>query len=180
MTKKNKSGFNKTPAIIAVIVIFIFSAVLLLSRSFSDIYSMDKSEKMSDPKLGKVKNYHSDTLDFSISFPYNFEIEDKLTAVYLRNELGNIDIVRNGTNYKSLSEYLENFDSKRKLTTEERIDMSINGEEAISRIILPSEQNVKQKSYYIYINNAVYIISTTSEALYDDLDRIAQSFRYTP
>lgn len=37
-----------------------------------------------------------------------------------------------------------------------------------------------EKNYFIYVSDSVYSFSTSDKSLYDDLDQIAQSFKYIP
>src|SRR3989338_6411931 len=78
------------------------------------------------------------------------------------------------------SQELKVFQSKRRIEISGTTMLIINGLNSLSRIIKFSEEGIIQKSYYIYVNNSVYILSTKSESLYLALDQIAQSFRYTP
>lgn len=126
------------------------------------------------------KTYSSKVMKFAIDVPYQFRVEDTDVKLTLSVDTGQISIVRNGTNYDNLSDYLAEFDTRRNLTSSEINKISIDGKEAISRLVTFPEEGVRQKSYYIYADSWVYVLSTSSEALFSDLDQIAQSFRYTP
>lgn len=128
----------------------------------------------------ETKSYQSKNLKFEIKAPSEFEFSDNLALVELKDNSGSIAVSRNGTNFSNLKDYLANFDSKRQLTASNTKELNINGLVSISRVVRFLPENKEQKSYYIYANNFVYIISTADTALYDELDQIAQSFRYIP
>ena len=119
-------------------------------------------------------------MKFYIDVPSGFNVQDKGLDFYISNVEGRITVSRNGTNFKTLDEYLNDYDKRQQPTTTDTKKLSISGYDVVSRIISFPEQKIKQKSYYIYVNGAVFIISTQSESLYSDLDQIAQSFRYSP
>lgn len=128
---------------------------------------------------GSSKIYHSNDLQFTIMVPFSFSVNDNSVQVDLVSSQGEISIVRNGTNYPDLKSYIVDFDSKRKLTSSNASYLSVNSDDALSRIVDYPDQKIKQKVYMIYVDNAVYIFSTDSPDLYDELDQIAKSFRYT-
>ena len=123
--------------------------------------------------------YRSKTMKLIIDIPNTYQIEDKQISIDLKKDNSSISIVGNGTNYSNLDDYLVNFDSRRKITVSEASRSSINGYDAISRIVSFPNENITQKSYYIFVSNTVYIFSTSSQELYGDLDQIAKSFKYT-
>ena len=176
-----------------VIIILVLTVAIVLGVAlYSQFQSVPKSSEptptpqtaqavsTSSPEPENTKTFQSKNLHFSIQVSPNFQIKDDDTSVDLVSSDGQISIVRNGTNFNDLNSYISNFDSKRKLVSSNIKKVTINGFEALSRIVKFTEEGVEQKSYYIYINNNVYILSTTSESLYDDLDQIANSFQYTP
>lgn len=126
----------------------------------------------------KTKIYTSKNLNFQIEIPEGLEASDTGITVILSNMNQKITIIRNGTNFDNIDDYIADFDSKRNVSVSNIEKLIIDGNDAISRITSFSEQNVREKSFSIYKNNAVYVISTSAESLYGDLDKIALSFRY--
>ncbi len=144
--------------------------------------AMSKSSNTSNSAImqKETKTYQSKNMHFSIQINSDFQTKDSDSSVYLISSNRQIAIVRNGTNFNDLDSYISNFDSKRKLVSTNSTKLTIDGYEGLSRIVRFTEESMEQKSYYIYVNNYVYILSTFSPILYSDLDKIAQSFRYTP
>ncbi|MBI2621842.1 MAG: hypothetical protein HYW63_04350 [Candidatus Levybacteria bacterium] len=131
-------------------------------------------------EVGKGSStFESKYLNFSLSLPSGFQAKDETSRIIINSDDGQITVNRNGTQFNNLEDYISDFDSKRNLISSETNNTSINGHEALSRLVEYPDQNYSQKSYYIYVEKAVYIFSTTSESLYDELDQIAQSFKYT-
>lgn len=128
----------------------------------------------------QVKTYQSKNMKFSINLSTSTSVKEGLTYVDITFKKGLIDIVRNGTNFSSLSEYLKDSDAKKGVQVSEEDKLMINGYQADTRVETNPSTNKMQKTYYIYVENWAYTLSTSSPSLYGDLDQIAQSFRYTP
>lgn len=178
---RQTSGRKQTSFIFSPPVLVVFVALLLTGTYVyltKNKPSADTSSTVSAPT--QTKTFRSETMEFEIEVPEGFEVEDLTSAVDLNSNKGKISIVRNGTNFKDLNSYLQDFDSKRKVSASSVINLKIDTFKAVSRILNISGSNTEQKSYYIYINNGVYVISTDSSNLYPTLDQIAQSFRYIP
>ncbi len=126
-----------------------------------------------------AKFFESKYLKFSVELPSGFQAIDEATQITIDSQEGKINVSRNGTNYTSLDNYISDFDTKRYLIASDVEKITVSDYELLSRIVEFPDQSVKQKSYYIHINNWVYIFSTSSEELYDELDLIAKSFKYT-
>lgn len=165
--------------LVSVIIAIVASGIIIAGKS-SNTQNIPKetSQNKNGSNLKTFKS--SETLKFSIKFPNNFTAEEKFSTVTLTSNNEIILISRNGTNLISLAKYLDYFDSKRKLTVNESEEIRIENYQAVARLVTFKEEKIKQKSIFIYIDNNVYIISTENEALFSDLDQIAQSFRYTP
>lgn len=116
----------------------------------------------------------SSTMKFSIKVPSSYKVSEKLGSVTINTETGQILISRNGTNFDNLKDYINYSQNNLKNRMKNQQELTINELDAISASI--DNENI----YYIYTENAVYSISTSTEALFDDLDKIAQSFKYTP
>ncbi len=125
------------------------------------------------------KTFDSKTMKFTIQIPSKYTIQDNSLSVDLVLDNLKINITRNGTNFSNLSDYIKDFNSKRRFDLKVSKKESINGYDSLSRLIILPD-NTNQKSYYIYVDHWVYSLSTSSEALYSDLDQIAKSFKYNP
>lgn len=165
--------------LVSVIILIVASGIITTGKnSTTQITPKETSQNKNGSNLKTFES--SETLKFSIKIPDNYTAEEKFSAVTLTSNNGIILISRNGTNLLSLAEYLNYFDSKRKLTVNESKEIRIENYQAVSRFMTFTEEKIKQKSIFIYIDNNVYIMSTENESLYSDLDQIAQSFKYIP
>jgi len=174
---------NKNLIILALVVAMVILAVFILSFK-SNKTSITPPVLQSNTTVGsreKTKTYESKKLNFRMEVPRESDIEEKQTYVDIMIRGMLIDIVRNGTNFGSLRAYLRDSDAKKKvvIVADEKALM-ISGYEVVRRTETNTGSGTKQNLYYIYIDNWVYILSTSSESLFPALDQIAQSFRYTP
>lgn len=122
----------------------------------------------------KTKTFQSTILKFSIEIPDRFTVSENSGRVVLSSTEGKIYIDRNGTNFSNIDDYVKDLSSKNKITLMSQERSITNGLESISGIV------DADKEYFIYTENWVYLLSTSSKSLYLDLDQIAQSFRYIP
>ena len=127
-----------------------------------------------EPSVQSFNEFHSDSLNIFLNIPTNFEIQDKLIDVVLRSGEGKIVIGRSGTNYSSLQEYWVNQPQTNKDGISQEKWLTIDGYEAVSA------QLHNTRLYKIFIDGIIFTIETENPELYDDLEQIAQSFRYTP
>ena len=169
------------PIFLIIIILAAGAAVYFFVKSnmptFQNLYP---SPAPSPTNIVALKTFQSQLMKFSIQLSNDFQIEEKFTTVILSSSKGEILISRNGTNFKNLKDYLNDLDTKNKVTIVEQKTLSINDYEVFLRSEKYSGSEKMTKVYVIYVDNWVFAISTTSESLYDDLDPIAQSFRYTP
>lgn len=107
---------------------------------------------------------------FTVQIPQGFNAEEKFATIFVKNQTGEIRIRQNTTNFMSLEEYIKNSRNNLNTILEKRASKEINGLTSISGFV------EKEKIYFIYSNQKVYIISTDRIELYDFLDQIAQSF----
>jgi len=166
--------------IIIIVFIFLFGIVIYLATNTNKTYEPQTSTGIAS--RSDAGNFKSKDLKFTITIPSLYTVKEGQTYVeVLLNGVIAFDIVRNGTNFESLDTYLKDFDIKKQLTivTDEKT-LTINGHQSVSRIETNTGSKIKQKLYYIYVDNWVYSVSTSSPSLFPDLDQIAQSFRYTP
>jgi len=160
-----------------IVFIFLFGLVIYLLGNTNKTYVPQTSTAIN---TRDVKTYSSKSMKFSIDVPDRFHVSDAVDKLTLLDNNKEINIIRNGTDYENISDYIANFDARRNLIASETKRTFIDGNEALSRLVEFPEENSKQKSYYIYVDNWVYILSTSSESLFPALDQIAQSFRYNP
>ncbi len=151
-----------------IYLIFI-AIVLVIGFVVFKIYSHTNYNNISDNQT-QSNLYTSPSLKLSINVPVIYKISNGMNSIFFTNNIGEIRITRQGTNFNDLNGYLTNLGSDIK-NKEESV---INGVNSTSGII------DDQKYYFIYVNNWVYSLSTSSPALYGDLDTIARSFKYTP
>lgn len=174
MAKNKKENKNYLWIVGIVIIIVVISYFYQLPRK------QPQTTNLSTTKPNEATTHTSKLLKISINVSKEFKIEDGGVSINLTSNEGKVSIIRNGTQFINLESYLDEFDRKRSLIVVNKKEANLEGIQASSRIIKFPQQNVTQKSYYIYKDYSVYIISTQSEALFDDLDQIAQSFRYSP
>lgn len=179
--KKKRENWNSPLVVIVTALLFIIIVYLIIkSNTRQNVYYQSPSYVPTQATQERI--FRSKNLKFSIKVPNNFRIKASNTGVDLIVPEGWIEIVRNGTQFLSLSEYLDDFDNRRdiKIKTTENINIAryITTRREEERLIGGVIKN--PKAYYIWMDGIVYILSTTSSFLFGDLDQIAQSFRYTP
>lgn len=166
---------NNILLILGIIAIVIISLTLYLSKY------LNKTPQQNSMNFGQTKIFQSKNLNLSLQISNKLQVLEKTTFVNLISQDRIINVSRIATNFDDISSYLKDFDSKRTVKIEQEHKLKINDYPSVDRMELFNNGPVaKQKVYYIYINNWIYSLSTSSESLYDDLDQIAQSFRYTP
>ncbi|MBI4084532.1 MAG: hypothetical protein HY431_01360 [Candidatus Levybacteria bacterium] len=174
-----KKQRNSHSLALGLTIVILFGLLLLgyfVARSTKNLSSVNNYQQ---PNTSQNTTFQSKNLKFIVLAPKNFEIEESFTSVIFKNEEGEIVLGRSGTNFKKLEEYLEDLSIKNRATITNR--QYFNGQPNIvkGRIRYQNIQTEKE-IYFIYNDNWVYSLSTDSEALFDDLDEIAKSFRYRP
>ena len=128
-----------------------------------------------------VKTFQSEMLDFNVNIPQRTIVNEQLTFVDLSLDESKINISRNGTNFDNLEDYLKDFDSKRELVVTSSKSTEINEYKGVKRIEEFDVGPVQEQAIiYYYLDGWIYTLTTASKDLYDELDQIARSFRYTP
>ena len=162
-------------ALTIVMAMFLVGGYFLLQN-----YESQKSLKViptiypSPTANSEQKVYESDIYHFKVTVPKNLTLdEDRWPSVEFTSEVGNIIFGFNGTNYQSAKEYVDNHPHDIVSKMVSRKDTDIGGYEVVIA------QYEDRKSYLLYSDYAIYIFSTTSPELYDELDQIVQSFEYT-
>ena len=175
---KKKKRKNRLTILVSI---FVLSIIVLFISSYN---SQTPPKQINGYQVQFPVNdrwYNSSILKFSILVPAEYTIEDQQITVTLTKNNEKITIIRNGTNYQSLEEYLKNSDLKLDLKIEQEDELEINGIKSVKRVeYFTKGQKNRHKIYFLFKNNAVYGISTDSESLFSDLDTIALSFHYIP
>lgn len=128
----------------------------------------------------RPKIYNSDSMKISFEVPAGSNLEDKFASIEIKNDNGSIFLDRNGTNHSNINDYLSDLNKKNKTSVISDQSHRINNYDVVQEeIVYDNEKNINMLIYFIYIDNFVYSISTSSPELFDELDQIAQSFKYT-
>lgn len=138
----------------------------------SPILKQEQDKKTNDNE--QIKNYQSKSLKFSIDVSSEFTIEEKFTSVHFKKDNQIILVTRSGTNFANINDHLKELQKRNNFTIHESQEIIIDNYNVVTGYV------EEEKHYFIYIDYFVYHFSTKHEALYDDLDQIVQSFRYTP
>ncbi|MEK7518117.1 MAG: hypothetical protein AAB583_06265 [Patescibacteria group bacterium] len=157
-------------------------AILLVAFYYNKTLNNSYNQSQTNNNSNETKAYESKTLKFTIVVPPELSVKDEEIRFLISNSEGIIIVSRNGTQFDSLDNYLEDFNIKHKVQeSSNEENLIIDNYTSLSKVIkYPGSTLNGDKIYFIYIPNAVYHISTSSEELFDELDEIAQSFKYTP
>lgn len=175
---KKQKGTNKVIYLLLAFVILLVLLFFVMLLNKSSNYQNNNPEALTE--IPQKKTYYSKSMKVSVDMPISFQVEESFTTITFKKNDDSITLSRNGTQFSNLESYLNDFDSKRQLIVPENNEIIINGYDTVLRTMNFPKQNIKQKSYYIYVDNWVYVIFTKSKSLFNDLDQIARSFRYTP
>lgn len=177
-----KQNITKINYFLIVFIVFILIAVVYFITRPSNFSQPISNNYPSPTKIQNAnRTYRSKTLRLSITAPNKFTVKDEGIRVLFSNPEGVIIVSRNGTQFESLDDYLKDFDIKHKAKVNKENKLLIDNYPSSSRIITyPGSTSTGDKIYFIFLNNAVYHIFTSSPALFGDLDKIAQSFKHTP
>ncbi len=126
------------------------------------------------------KIYDSKSMNISFEVPPESRLEDKFASVTVKENNGEILISRSGTNFNDLDSYLSDLHEKNRAMVIKSENLEIDGYESVKQALSnkSGEENFRM-TYFVFIKPRVYNFSTTSEDLYDELDQIAKSFKYT-
>lgn len=173
---RKKKTITQRNILIGVLIFFIFSFVLIVGLKNTDLrYS--SSNKQNNISNG---SFESKYLQFSVNLPNGFQATDETSRIIINSDSGTIYVNRNGTQFDNLDSYLEDFDQQTNLNINNEEKIVINGYNSAVRVFESTDvTGGKEKIYFIFADNFVYKLSTTQLDLYDELDLIAKSFRYT-
>jgi hypothetical protein len=158
-----RKNYNFLLVFMAVVLSIIGAAWYLDIFSNSSINKREVTERVITTK---------GPLDISLIVPTIFSSEERFGTLTLSSSEGQISVSHNGTNHPDLTSHLSDSRNDLLARINEIENFSINGYEAMSGML------EGKKYYFIYVDYAVYFLSTTSPELYDELDAIAQSFQY--
>lgn len=174
-----KSQKYNPHVLILLIVCGIFIALTLIV-----IEGGYRAKQDNNPPQANNNVFTSSINQFSVDLgKLNYQkINEDYNEVSIVRSEGTIQIGKIGTNFDTLNGYINDLMEKNDLLSEGREELFINGSPVIRTVIkFPVSKAKDQKTYFVYpIEWTVYTLSTDSEALYDDLDQIARSFRYIP
>lgn len=164
--------------LVSAVVLFVLSGIMTTEKNST---VQNTPEEITQNKNGSnLKTFKSSSvMKFSINIPKNLEAEENLGRVTIISQYGKIYIERNGTNFANLKDYLNDLDVQNKPKILEENQRLINNNQGSIRLIKYGTGEI-QKVIVIFSEGWIYNFYTNSETLYDDLDQIAQSFRYTP
>lgn len=173
---KEKNNKNRNLIILAVVILVTVGVFVLINLSQSTY----KSGALNNPQQTKTFQ-SSDVMDFYIVIPEEFKVDENFTSVIIvAGSEGKILIGRSGTNFDNLNDYLDDLNTKNRSQVIDSQSSSINEYAAVKQKLVNEDlQDSNRITYFIYVDGWVYSLSTSSESLYDDLDQIAKSFKYT-
>ena len=173
MATKTKKRFNKT--LYAIIVIL----AVVLGVYFIRYYLETVNNSSLTQQNPQSKTYSSKILKFEVEVPAGFKVENKDTTINLIDSRGEISIGRIATNYEDVEGYVMDLETKNRIKVEDKIKTNMNSYSILKGTI--SNNGDIEKNYFIYPDKwFVYTVSTSSPELYEDLDKVAQSFKYLP
>lgn len=171
--KKNKAV--KTNPLLFVFIIII----LILVPGFYFFKSSKTSRLVSPSPFSTTRTFHSSILNFTIELPIEYKITEKSISVVLKTNEKQIVINKSATNFDNLGDYLKDLNIKNKSNIISENVIIIDNKEAILRFLKVGPDETL-KEYKIFIDRRIYTIFTYDDQLFDNLDKIARSFRYVP
>lgn len=177
--KNKKTKINSPLIIIAVLILIVIVYFITRPSNFSPPFSNNYPTPTKIQNVNQV--YASKTLKFTIIFPSQFKVEERFTTASINSIEGEILLSRVATDFENIEDYLNDLSVKNRIKITNRENIKINSLDGIrGKIDYAPTTNPTKYAYFVYADNWVYSLSTSSPALFDALDTIAQSFRYTP
>lgn len=181
--KKNKSRSKNFWIVVLIGVIVIFIAIIFWNQR--QVNTFQKYTSIVLPTLmptSSLAQYYSEYLKIHFSVSAGFYIRELHNDITLKNDVGEILILRNGTNDDTIEGYLFDISDRAKIQIINKQKMKINGLDVISCITRSSVRDEPDsRDYYFYTSpGEVFVITTSSPELFGELDQIARSFRYEP
>lgn len=175
MKKKQHLNNNLNYPLIIIVVFSLIAIVYIIMRANREQNVSYLTPSYTPTRTIQTKIYSSKEMKFSIDVPTDLKIDEKFFRVTLSSANGNIYIERNGTNFSNIDDYLNDLDKKNNSVTLSKEKININNFPAIRGIVNGD------RYYFIYADKwTIFTLFVASKSLFSDLDKIAQSFRYTP
>jgi len=171
---KNTHNHTKLLSLIFIILVCFFLWKIIYAKQ-----AYNKTETPITPSVQQLKTFQSKLMKFSISAPYSFQIDEKQTGIILNSNHKSIIVARSSTEAQNIKGHVDNIMKHNNTILSGEKRLKIDNYEAISGAINYND-NESEKIIYIFVDGWIYDISTSSPELFDDLDQIAKSFRYTP
>ena len=170
-----RRGFTGVIIIVITMIILSFSGYVIYKTNYQKKYKVPPKTNSIDTQVGSTqRNLDFSTLNFTITAPPSFQVDERITGVLLVNDEGKITVSKSGTDYETLDDYWQFYLDSNNLQDIGEKKLKIDKLDVVSAKVYET------KIYIIFKEGIVYTLSTESEFLFDDLDQIAQSFRYTP
>lgn len=171
-----KEKFHYSAMVVVLLGLIIFFG--LLSYSFlyldKDKYNIVKPSQESNIYVSELNGFSIDLTGLEYE-----KIEDNYNLAKIITKEGEIIITVNGTNFSTIHDYIDTFDSRRNIKVLSSEEVTINGKDNLIREVSFPDLEIQEKTYNTLLNHTVYTLSTDSPELYDELDQIANSFEYT-
>lgn len=168
--KHQTSSHKERFIIITCIFVIVFSVI-----GYIYIQNIPQSNKKQVSEKKSQEIYKSEPMNFMVNIPDKFQIDQKSTTLILISKGKQIVISRSASGFENIDEYILDLAKKNSYKMINKKEFIINENSAVNFY----SEDIKY--YYIYVEpDWVYSLQTSSPELYDDLDKIAQSFRYTP
>lgn len=164
------------------VVVLMGVILLFVLLIFSNFVTNDSKSSKTVANFEKKYVYTSKVNDFIIDLTeIDYEtVEETYNFTSIVADEGQIHITINGTNFDNIQDYLSDLSQKNSFSLENSENIDIGNSPAIKGKIMPMFSSKSQMAYFIYPDKwIVYTLSTDSPELYDELDQIAESFKYT-
>lgn len=177
VTDMKKPAHRGDITLIAIIVIVLTVGGLLFLKDNSTQTKNAQNLPSQSTDSAKPKTFKSSSvMKFSIELSNDFTATEGAGSVTVSAKKGEILILQNGTNFGSIDDYISN--------SRNDIGNRIKKKEKFNTLNLEVITGLldNERIYFIMPENSytIYILSTKNEELFQILDQIARSFRYTP
>lgn len=169
ITKKAK---NKSVFISVVVFVGLILTCCIIVLSIKR--EAEKRATYANMHLPSSQEYYADFPNIAITVPQGYSVKEAFGTITLTNtQKKEITITFTGTNEPSLETYLFEVTDRGKTDIANRKDIIINNTSATKIYIndIPS--------YIFYKDYSVISVNTKSPDLYNDMDQIARSLRFT-
>ncbi len=156
-----------------VLVIFAFLLAGMYIVLFKQLATL-KYVNPSSSAIERTNTYRSNILEMSVTVSDGFEVEESGNFITLTSDEGTIHIDRISTNENSIRAYVQKLREKNNINVQEHKAQYFRNVEVLETMIEDSDL-----TYFLSPKlGRIFSLSTTSPELYDDLEKIVQSFEY--